>query len=68
MATPSPGEHRAGGAPPPVPLPPALTALVGRSASPETASAILHRMADERPQVVERLVLGSEPTPLASVL
>jgi len=42
--------------------------LVGRSASPETASAILHRMADERPQVVERLVLGSEPTPLASVL
>jgi len=51
-----------------VPLPPALTALAGRSASPETASAILRRMADEHPEVIDRLVMGSEPTPLGSVL
>ncbi len=68
MATPSPGEHRTGGAPPAGTPSPVLTALLGRSASPETASAILHRVVDERPEVVERLVLGSEPTPLASVL
>ncbi len=69
MATPSPGEHGAGDGPTrPEPVPPALTALAGRSASPEAASAILHRMADEHPEVVDRLVMGSEPTPLASVL
>ncbi len=49
-------------------LSPALTNLVERSASPEAASAALHRMVDERPEIADRLVSRSEPSALASVL
>jgi glutamate-ammonia-ligase adenylyltransferase len=49
-------------------VPTALSDLAEHSASPEAASATLHRMVDEHPDVVERLVTGSAPTPLASAL
>ncbi len=45
-----------------------LADLAARSASPEAASATLHRMVDERPHVVQRLVIDTEPSPLAVVL
>jgi glutamate-ammonia-ligase adenylyltransferase len=69
MAAPSPGEHRASGTPVrPGSLPEALSDLAERSASPEAASSTLHRMVDEHPHVVNRLVTASGPSPLASVV
>ena len=69
MAAPSPGEHRAGATPSrPGAVPKALADLAERSASPEAASATLHRMVDEHPDVVQRLVTATEPSPLASLL
>jgi glutamate-ammonia-ligase adenylyltransferase len=42
--------------------------LAERSASPAAASGTLHRIVDERPDVVDRLLAGREPSPLAMVL
>ena len=49
-------------------VPEALARLAERSASPAAASATLHRVVDERPEVVDRLMLGSGPSPLAQTL
>ena len=49
-------------------VPEALTDLAERSAAPEVVTAVLHRMLDEHPDVVERLVVRSAPSPLASAL
>jgi glutamate-ammonia-ligase adenylyltransferase len=45
-----------------------LADLVERCASPQAASATLHRMLGEHPEIVDRLVLRSEPSPLAAAL
>ncbi len=42
--------------------------LAERSAAPENVSATLHRIVDEHPEVVERLLRGSEPSALATAL
>jgi len=69
MAEPSPGEHGAGdGAARTRTVPGALLNLAERSASPESSSSTLHRIVDEHPEATARLMTGSEPTPLASVL
>ena len=69
MATSSPGQRRDGGTSTrPEPVPGGLTRLAERSAAPEAVSAALHRLADERPEDVDRLWSGAEPTALASVL
>ena len=49
-------------------VPGALLNLAERSASPESSSSTLHRIADEHPEATARLMTGSEPSPLASVL
>lgn len=69
MATSSPGAHRAGGGPiRPATIPEALEGLVESSASPGAASATLHRVVDERPEVIDRLLSDSGPSPLAATL
>jgi glutamate-ammonia-ligase adenylyltransferase len=69
MAPRSPGEHRAGEhTTRPGPVPKALADLADRSASPEAAWATLHRMVDEHPDVVDRLLQASKPSPLATAL
>ena len=69
MAASSPADNRRGGASTRVaPVPAALAHLAERSASPPAASATLHRLVDERPEVVDRLMLGSGPSPLALAL
>ncbi|HEY5025363.1 MAG TPA: bifunctional [glutamine synthetase] adenylyltransferase/[glutamine synthetase]-adenylyl-L-tyrosine phosphorylase [Acidimicrobiales bacterium] len=69
MATSTPRAQRGGGrSTRPGRVPEALDNLIERSASPDGVSATLHRVVDEHPEVVDRLVRGFEPTTLASVL
>ena len=42
--------------------------LAERSASPGSVSATLHRLVDEHPEAVDRLVQGTKPSPLAIAL
>jgi len=69
MVAPSPPEDGVSHGPrPPATVPGALVNLIDHSASPEAAAATLHRMLDEHPEVADRLVPGSEPSPLADAL
>jgi len=69
MGAVSPGEPRGGrAAPRPAAVPEALTDLAERSASPGAALSTVHRVAQEHPEFLDRLVVGSGPTPLASIL